>query len=219
MDKKHELWMGSTISKYAQIIAGSAPDAIVTLGVLFYILSHRAYSGHKYNWTQVPVQHMATIGQMGFARIRAALNWLEEQRMIVPGSKEKYQARWYNVVIRTLEERQKILLSTPKDVADGPVIELVFWSPSTATVEWQTVSSEYANSLLRCKYCSRFFDPTLGKHPQDSLTCVVCYVSGVVELNTPAHLVLEFDEYDWTAKKVNQFLADCTQHKTSFKTR
>ena len=206
INKKSELWVGPTISKYAQTIAVSAPDAMVVSGVFLYILAHRAYSGRRYGWTQLPVQYMATRGQMGFVRIRAAINWLQEQGMIVPGPKQKYQARRYKVVLQSLEKRQVILKSTPKAINDGPAVEIIYWSPSTATVEWQTVSSEYANSLSKCERCGNFFDPTLGKHPIEEEQCIVCYLIDTVNWNESAHLVLECGEYSWTVKKVNEFL-------------
>lgn len=206
MGENQELWVGSTISVYAQTISRSAPDAIVTLGVFLYILAHRAYSGPRYGWTQIPVQYMSTRGQMRFTRIRTALDWLEKQGMIVPGIKQKYQARWYKVVLRTLEERQAVLKSTPKAIDDGPAVEIIYWSPSTATVEWQTVSSEYANSLSKCERCGNFYDPTLGKHPTEEKQCLVCYLIDTVNWNESAHLVLECDEYNWTVKKGNEFL-------------
>lgn len=208
MDEKQELWMGPTVSKYASYVAAKAPDAMVTLGVLFYIFAHRAYSGRWYGWTQVPVQHLATRGLMGFSRIRDTLDWLVKQKIIVPDlvTKPTYQARRYKVVLRTLEERRTILKSTPKEVDKGPTVEVVFWSPSTATVEWQTVSSEYANSLSKCERCDYFFDPTLGGHPEEKRQCVACYVKSVVEWGINVHLELDFGSYDWTTKKVNEFL-------------
>ena len=212
MSEKNGLWVGSVISRYAQTIARSAPDAIVTLGVFLYILAHRAYSGRWYGWTQIPVQYIATRGQMGFTRIRNALVWLEEQKMIEPGSKQKYQARRYKVVLPTLEERRAILKSTPKAVQGGPAAEVVFWSPMKERVEWQTVSSEYANSLSRCKQCETYFDPTLGCHPLDLSRCIVCYLKEIVKPDTPAYFELEFDEYNWTVKKVNEFLKLVEKH-------
>ena len=212
MDEKHELWMGPTISTYAQTIVTSAPDAIVTLGVLLYILAHRAYSGRLYGWTQIPVQYMATRGQMRFTRVRAALSWLEKQGMIVPGTKQKYQARWYKVVLRTLEKRQAVLKSTPKAVDKGPTTKVVYWSPSTATVEWQTVSSEYANSLLKCSNCNNFYDPTLGCHPEKEGRCIACYLREIIKRDTPVDFVLEVDKYHWTVKKVNEFLTSFENH-------
>lgn len=206
MDEKQELWVGSTISRYAQTIARQAPDTIVTLGIFLYILAHRAYSGRRYGWTQIPIQYVATKSQMGFTRIRTSLNWLIERKMIEPGSKQKYQARRYKVILPTLEERQAILKSTPKAIDGGPTAEVVFWSPISETVEWQTVSSEYANSLSKCERCGSFFDPTLGQHPTELNQCVVCYIKTIVKWNEPIRLILEFDEYDWTAKKVNEFL-------------
>jgi len=206
MDEKQELWIGPTVSRYAQTISRLAPDAIVTLGVFLYILVHRAYSGRRYGWTQIPIQFMATKSQMGFARIRASLNWLIKQEMIVPGSKQKYQARRYKVVMRTLEERQVVLKSTPKEIDGGPTVEVVFWSPSTATVEWETVSSEYANSLEKCERCGGFFDPTLGQHPENIELCIACYLWEIVEWNKPIQFTLEFGEYDWTVKQSNEFL-------------
>ncbi|GAG14245.1 unnamed protein product, partial [marine sediment metagenome] len=142
---------------------------------------------------------------------------LIEQKMIVPGSKQKYQARWYKVVMRTLEERREILKSTPKGVADGPTTEVVFWSPSTATVEWQTVSSEYANDLSKCKQCGSVFDPTLGKHPLVPAQCVACYIKDKIEIHGPGesrqiHLELEYGEYDWTVEKANEFLNSFKNH-------
>ena len=209
--EKNGLWIGPIISQYAQKIARCAPDAMMTLGVFLYILAHRAYSGKWYGWTQIPVQYMATRGRVGFARLRAALIWLEGQEIIVPGSKQKYQARRYKVVLPTLGKRQKILKSTPKAVEGGPTTEIVFWSPLTATVEWQTVSSEYANSLSKCKQCGNYFDPTLGKHPLVSERCIACYIKDKIGIQGPGeskqiHLELEFGEYNWTVKKVNEFL-------------
>ena len=209
MNEKQELWVGPTVSSYALYVAANAPDAMVTLGVLFYIFAHRAYSGCWYGWTQVPVQHLATRGLMGFSRIRDALDWLVKQEMIVPelNPERIYQARRYKVVVRkTLEERQAVLKSTPKEVVGGPTTEIVFWSPASKTVEWQTVSSEYANSLSRCERCGNFYDPTLGKHPTEKEQCIVCYLIDTVDWNESAHLILECGEYDWTVKKVNEFL-------------
>lgn len=211
-NEKNQLWMGPLVSRYAQTISRLAPDAIVTLGVFLYILAHRAYSGRRYGWTQIPIQYMATKSQMGFTRIRASLNWLIEKKVIEPGLKQKYQARRYKVILPTLEERQAILKSTPKEVEGGPAVEIVFWSPSTATVEWQTVSSEYANSLLKCNRCNSFFDPTLGQHPEEKGRCVACYIKSMVEWNINAHLELDFGSYDWTIKQVNKFLTSFETH-------
>ena len=213
-NEKHELWMGSTISKYAQIIVASAPDAIVTLGVFLYVLAYRAYSGRWYGWTQVPIQYVATRSLMGFSRIRDALDWLVKQKMIIPelSTKRVYRARRYKVILPTLEERQKILKSTPKAIQDGPTTEVVFWSPMSETVEWQTVSSEYANSLSKCECCGSFYDPTLGQHPTEEKQCIICYLREIVKWDEPIHLILEVGEYDWTVKQSNEFLKLVEKH-------
>jgi len=219
VEEKHRLWVGSTISAYAQTIATSAPDAIVTLGVLLYLIAHRAYSGPRRGWTQVPIQYMATRGQMRFDRIKKALVWLNEQKMIISSRTNIYQFRagWYKVspvilrqptfnVDEQKQVRQRILKATPKVAAEGPGTKVVFWSPLSQTVEWEIVSSEYANSLSKCKQCENWFDPTMGRHPTNSVLCVACYVKSIVKPGVPARLILEFGEYEWSAIQVDEFL-------------
>ena len=231
MEEKHRLWVGSAVSTYAQVISTSAPDAIVTLGVLLYILAHRAYTGVRQGWTQVPIQYMATRGQMRFGRIRDALSWMEEQGMVVTSrtnedSAKQFRAGWYKLssVVKeqadfsAIEERKKkqqeLLKATPSSVAGGPSVTVVMWSPLSETVEWEIVSSEYANSLSKCVQCGHWFDPTLGKHPNNDITCVACYIRETVVPGEPAHLTLEFEEYDWTVDQVDRFIAGLSQHKS-----
>ena len=219
-----EIWIGQNISGYAQHIMSAAPDPCPTMALLMFLLSHRRWYGDWKDWTQTPIKWLAKKWRMHFYRVKAALTWLERQKMVLScqtnfDAARSGRAGWYKVIAGGIRQqkaqesvatrkrgRQEILKATPKAEGDVPTVPVVFWSSSTAEVVWESRPAEYAASLEHCHRCGGTFDPIIGRHPDHPTICIQCYILEIAVTGKPLTIELDLGTYEWDAETVDRFL-------------
>ena len=158
-------------------------ELVVKLGLLTWVLCLRKYKGHGKYISEVGLRALAERSRIGVPRLQRALDELVRQGVLVEvreatqGHMPQYSLPKEEVVVKSLEARQKELRATPSSVEGEPKLELKFWNRSGARILWAPVSVKDAAIQPICPRCGERYMMTVGQAQDGQDLCIGCWIA------------------------------------------